>query len=187
MTRTPANSAILLAEHTPWRWEGRWSWAAGGSLDSALINSGVVPQQPPRMDTPRAVKGSICRANSSGSMSYAPVAGSGSPALGLTMMGLPVQERISWIRGRISAGPREQLMPMADTPSPSRVQAMLATVVPAKVRPEASKLMVTQMGSRFLLCSRAASTAARTSPRSVMVSKTTRSAPAFSPARTIWP
>ena len=60
---------------------------------------------------------------------------------------------------------------------------MAGTVTPTKVRPVASKVMVTQTGS--LVFSLAANTAALTSYRSLMVSKITRSAPACSPAMTI--
>ena len=59
---------------------------------------------------------------------------------------------------------------------------MADTVVPTKVRPLASKLMVTQTGRSAF--SFAASTAALTSYRSLMVSMTIRSAPAAAPATT---
>lgn len=57
---------------------------------------------------------------------------------------------------------------------------MAGTVTPTKVRPVASKVIVTQTGRRVF--SFAASTAALTSYRSLIVSMTMRSAPASSPA-----
>ncbi len=115
-------------------------------------------------------------------MLYSPVAGSGSPALGFTMIGRSVQYRNSSTKGTSSSGPREQLIPNASTPSPVSVSAIAATVVPVKVRPEASKLIVVQTGSS--LFSFAASTAAFTSYKSVMVSNMIRSAPHDAPALT---
>ena len=81
------------------------------------------------------------------------------------------------------SGPREQFSPMASAPSPSSVRAMEDRVQPVKVRPSASKDMVTNTGRRVF--SFTASRAALASYRSVMVSMDTRSAPARSPARAI--
>ena len=80
----------------------------------------------------------------------------------------------------MSSGPREQLTPTASTPSPSNTRAMDAGVQPVKVRPVPSKLMVTKTGRS--VTSFAASTAARVSARSLMVSMAIRSAPASAPA-----
>ena len=85
--------------------------------------------------------------------------------------------------GKISLGPSEQLMPTALAPSPRAVTPKLSTVQPVKVRPPASKLMLARMGR--LEFSRAASSAALSSYRSVKVSKKIRSAPAAAPARTM--
>ena len=101
----------------------------------------------------------------------------------MAITGRRVRRRNSRIMGRISLGPREQLMPMASAPSPSSTAAMEATVQPVKVRPFSSKLMVTNTGSSVF--SFAASSAARVSFRSVMVSMAIRSAPASAPARII--
>ena len=60
---------------------------------------------------------------------------------------------------------------------------MADTVVPRKVRPEASKVMVAHTGRPQF--SFAARMPARSSCRSLMVSKTIRSAPAAAPAVTI--
>ena len=60
---------------------------------------------------------------------------------------------------------------------------MAETVVPTKLRPEASKVIVVQTGRQ--LFSFAARTAALTSYKSLMVSMTIRSAPASRPAMTI--
>ena len=70
--------------------------------------------------------------------------------------------------GRISFGPREQLMPIALTPSPWSVSAAASGGTPRKVRPEASNVIVVNTGRSQI--SRAASTAAFVSSRSVMVS-----------------
>ena len=147
------------------------------------MKSGVVPQQPPRTVTPRAAASERASANSSGVIVYAPVAGSGRPAFGLRISGLSVQSASSRTSGISSAGPREQLKPIASTPRPSSVSAIAGTVTPRNVRPVASNVIVTQTGRR--VCSFAASTAALTSYRSLIVSITTRSAPAASPATTI--
>ena len=72
---------------------------------------------------------------------------------------------------------------MASAPRPSSVRAMEATVQPVKVRPDASKDMVTNTGRAEF--SFAASRAALVSYRSVMVSMAMRSAPAAAPASTI--
>ena len=80
-------------------------------------------------------------------------------------------------------GPSEQLMPTALAPRPRAVTPKLSTVQPVKVRPPASKLMLARMGR--LEFSRAASSAALSSYRSVKVSKKIRSAPAAAPARTM--
>ena len=72
---------------------------------------------------------------------------------------------------------------MASAPRPSSVRAMEATVQPVKVRPRSSKDMVTNTGKSVF--SFTASSAALASYRSVMVSMTARSAPAFSPATAI--
>ena len=125
---------------------------------SSWMNSGDVPQQPPRMRTPSWVKGTISRANSAAVMVYSLVWGSGRPALGLTTRGKSVHCRSSSARDKISAGPREQLNPTASTPSPSRVIAIAGTVVPVKVRRLPSKLMVARIGR--WVCSLAAKTAA---------------------------
>ena len=87
--------------------------------------------------------------------------------------------------GKISLGPREQLMPTASAPRPRAVAAKLSTVQPVKVRPPASKLMLASTGR--LLFSLTASRAAFSSYRSVKVSRNTRSAPAATPARMMRP
>ena len=85
--------------------------------------------------------------------------------------------------GRISFGPRLQLMPSASAPSPRAAAAKLSTPQPVKVRPPASKLMLASTGRpQFSL---QASRAAFSSYRSVKVSHKIRSAPAAAPARTI--
>ena len=81
------------------------------------------------------------------------------------------------------SGPREQFRPMASAPRPSRVRAMEATVQPVKVRPSASKDIVTSTGR--LVASLAASRAALVSYKSVMVSMAIKSAPAPAPASII--
>ena len=86
--------------------------------------------------------------------------------------------------GRISLGPRLQLMPRASAPRPRAVAAKLPTVQPVKVRPPASKLMLDSTGKAQV--SLQASRAAFSSYRSVKVSQRIRSAPASAPARTIW-
>ena len=80
----------------------------------------------------------------------------------------------------ISLGPSEQLNPNASTPSPVSTVAMEGIVVPVKVLPPASKLIVTHTGREVF--SLAASSAALASYKSVKVSITIKSAPALSPA-----
>ena len=74
-------------------------------------------------------------------------------------------------------------MPTASAPSPSKVTAAQSTLTPAKVRPFSSKVMVQKTGRE--LFSFTASKAAFSSSRSVMVSSTTKSAPAAAPSVTI--
>ena len=100
------------------------------------------------------------------------------------MMGLSVQRRSSRASATSSRGPTEQLKPMASTPSPSSVSAMAGTVTPVNVRPFSPKVMVTHTGRS--VHSRAASTAAFTSYKSLMVSMTMRSAPASCPRFITW-
>ncbi len=121
--------------------------------------------------------------NSVASILYPPVSGSGNPAFGLAINGKCVKLANSFIRGKISTGPREQFIPMASTPSPCNVKAIFSIPHPVNVLPFSSNVIVTNTGK--FVCSFAASTAAFTSYKSVMVSKITKSAPASSPATTI--
>ena len=114
---------------------------------------------------------------------YRFVTGSGRPALGLTTTGRLVHLESSSITGSNSLGPSEQFTPSASTPSPAAVSANADIWQPVNVRIFSSKVIVVITGSE--LFSFAASTAALTSSRSVIVSNTTRSAPACSPAFTI--
>ena len=150
--------------------------------ESSLINSGFVPQHPPNTLIPYFLKSFINSAKSFGPTLYSFVCGSGSPALGLTTTGRLVHFVTSSITGSNSFGPSEQLTPMASTPSPSRVSAIDGTIHPVNVLLFISNVIVHIIGrSEF---SFAASTAAFTSSRSVIVSNTTRSAPALLPAFT---
>ena len=162
----------------------RYCLGAGERPSSASrtrrMYSGVVPQQPPKMVAPASRQARRARAKSSGSMWYRPSTGSGRPALGLAITGRRVFSHSSCTRGRRRSGPREQFRPMASAPNPSRVRAMEGMVQPVKVRPEASKDMVTKAGRPA--ASFTASRAALASYRSVMVSITARSAPARAPA-----
>ena len=102
-------------------------------------------------------------------------------------MGSEVYCRSSLASGRISCGPSEQLKPMRSAPSPSITAAIEGTQQPVKVRPVASKVMLTISGSGLSRASQLSLTArmpALTSYRSVIVSSTTRSTPAVMPART---
>ena len=99
------------------------------------------------------------------------------------MTGRLVHFASSSITGSNSFGPSEQLTPIASTPSPDTVSAKADIWHPVNVRIFSSNVIVVIIGSE--LFSFAASTAALTSKRSVIVSNTTRSAPAFSPAFTI--
>ena len=76
---------------------------------------------------------------------------------------------------------------MRSAPSPSITAAIEGTQQPVKVRPVASKVMLTISGSGLPRASQLSLTArmpALTSYRSVIVSSTTRSTPAVMPART---
>ena len=97
------------------------------------------------------------------------------------MTGLEVAASMSRAKGRSSAGPSEQLMPTTSAPIASRVTAAILGEVPRKVRPSPSNVIVAKTGRS--LFSRAASTAALISARSVMVSTTMMSQPAASAAR----
>ena len=99
------------------------------------------------------------------------------------MTGRRVFSHSSFSSGASRSGPSEQFSPIASAPRPSSVRAMEATVQPVKVRPPASKDMVTNTGR--WAASLAASRAALASYRSVMVSTTIKSAPAFAPASAI--
>ena len=151
--------------------------------DTQRIKSGVVPQQPPNTLMPYLRRFFIICANSSGDTLYSLVTGSGSPAFGFTIIGRFVHSESFATTGSNSAGPNEQLTPSASTPSPLRVSAMDSIQQPVKVLWLISKVIVTATGKSE--CSFAASTAALHSSKSVMVSKTTRSAPAALPASTI--
>ena len=146
---------------------------------SSLIKSGVVPQHPPNTFIPYGSRIFIDSAKSAADRLYLLVLGSGSPALGLRTIGRLVQSASSFTTGSSSFGPREQLTPIASTPSPSRVNAIDCTDTPVNVLWFISNVIVTMTGrSEF---SFAASTPALTSSRSVIVSNTMRSAslPAF--------
>ena len=151
----------------------------------ARMWSGVVPQQPPRMDAPLRRKSRAQRANSSGPTSYtvSPPSMRGRPALGWTATGRWVARSISSRAGPSSRGPTEQLSPTPSAPRAVRVTAAAAGSTPKKVLPSAPKVMVASTGRRVF--SFAASRAALASSRSPMVSMSTRSAPACSPAVTI--
>ena len=98
------------------------------------------------------------------------------------MSGQRAQSAMRATSGATSAGPSEQLMPTAAAPSEDSVRAATSGVVPRKVRPSSSKVIVTTTGRPEF--SRTASRAALASARSDMVSMTKRSAPAASAART---
>ena len=111
--------------------------------------------------SPSFVNFSIEAANSSASTLYAPVSGSGSPALAFMMRGRSVDAASRSAIGYISSGPREQFMPIASAPSPSNTHAIDSTHVPVNVRPLFSNDIVTKTGSsQFSLAAR---TPARTS------------------------
>ena len=108
-------------------------------------------------------------------MLYAPVTVSGRPAFGFRTIGSFVIAASSSTTGISSLGPSEQFTPIASTPSPPMVRASAETLHPVKVRLFSSKVIVVIIGSSEF--SLAAITAAFSSSRSVMVSKTIRSAP----------
>ena len=105
---------------------------------------------------------------------YSLVTGSGSPALGFTTSGSLVYLPSSSTTGYNSSGPNEQLTPSASTPSPSIVSAIEDTWQPVKVLIFCSKVIVQIIGSSVF--SFAASTAALSSNKSVIVSNTMTSA-----------
>ena len=110
------------------------------------------------------------------------VFGSGKPALGFKHNGLLVHLLNSLITGSNSFGPREQLIPIASTSSPETVSPKADILHPVKVLRFCSKVIVASIGkSEF---SFAARIAAFISSKSVIVSNTTKSAPALAPAFT---
>ena len=75
--------------------------------------AGVVPQQPPTMfSQPLRAHSSSCGARVSG-VSGKPVGsiGLGNPAFGYALTQMPAMPDSSSMKGRISLGPRAQLMP----------------------------------------------------------------------------
>ena len=155
------------------------------SVHKAAMCAGVVPQQPPTTLTPSAIMPATASAYSGAWISKTVLPSSstwGSPALACTMMGLSVTVSIRAASPRSSAGPWLQLMPKTSAPMASSVMAATSGLVPRKVRPSSSKVMVAKTGrSEF---SRQARTAALISARSVIVSIIKRSTPAATPART---
>ncbi len=126
----------------------------------ALIWAGVVPQQPPRADTPSSAISFMIAENSSGSTrkEVFPSTTVGSPALGFSTMG---REQISLNFGRnsfITSGPKPQFRPMASARSPSSIATAASKSAPVSSFPVSSGTIVTTMGR--LVCSLAASTAA---------------------------
>ena len=142
--------------------------------DNSLINSGLEPQQPPKHLISYFLKSFIISANSFAVTLYSLVLGSGSPALGLTTIGSLVHfERVA-ITGSNSLGPNEQFTPSASTPSPLKVSAIDGIEQPVNVLWFISNVIVIIIGR--LEFSLAARTAALHSSKSVIVSKTIRSA-----------
>ena len=72
----------------------------------------------------------------------------GKPALGCTITGIEAAVRTRSTIGSSCFGPREQFTPRASAPKASRVITIDSTVVPKKVVPFSSKLMVANRGSR---------------------------------------
>ncbi len=146
--------------------------------------AGVVPQQPPMTVTPASSMSRTASQYSLGLMSYSVTPSStwGRPAFACAMTGTLDHGSMRRMSGATSLGPSEQLMPTTLAPSELKVFAATSGVVPRKVRPSSSKVMVQNMGRSEH--SFAASTAALASARSAMVSMMKRSAPAASAART---
>ena len=136
--------------------------------------SGVVPQQPPKILTPKSAWFCIYIVKSSGVISYSLVTGFGRPALALIIIGRLVHLDSSSMIGNNSLGPSEQFTPIASTPRPSRVNAIADIEQPVKVLPFSSKVMVHIIGR--LEFSLAHNTADFNSYKSVIVSKTIKSA-----------
>ena len=77
--------------------------------------------------------------------------------MGFTTRGKFVQRLSSSTMGAISLGPKEQFIPRASTPRPSRVRAMAGIPRPVNVRMLASNVMVHIMGkSEFSFTARIA-------------------------------
>ena len=163
-TLTPFSSTISFPEHIPvFAFTGFISekFLFSNSVFNSLINSGDVPQHPPAYSIPISPNSAINFAKSVASRSYSPVEGFGSPALGFIIIGRLVHSLSFFASGSISFGPREQLKPIASTPSPSSVTAIDSIFVPVKVLPVVSYVIVTHTGS--FVFSFAASTPALTS------------------------
>ena len=137
------------------------------------------------MAAPASRNARAYRANSPGptSNTVSPSTSRGRPALGWITSGRLVAPAMASRAGSSSRGPTEQLSPTAAAPRAVRVTAAAAGSTPRNVRPSSPKVMVTTAGRP--VCSRTASRAALASSRSLMVSMSTRSAPAFSPASAI--
>ena len=150
---------------------------------SCSMKAGLVPQQPPTTTAPASTMPSMAWANSRGvtSKTVAPSSMRGRPALGCTMSGTRQVLASCATISPICAGPSEQLLPTAWAPRADSVAAATAGVVPKKVRPSSSKVMVTNTGR--VLFSRQASTAALASRRSETVSMASMSQPAACAAR----
>ena len=140
------------------------------SRDSAAMYSGAVPQQPPRMPPPTSAIDAVSRAKSSGprSKTVRPSSIRGMPALGLAISGMRAKGFIAAISSFIVCGPVEQLQPKASAPRLWSVSRALTASQPVIVRPPGSKVIVTMTGRSQT--SRAASSAARASCRSNIVS-----------------
>ena len=174
----------LVTDMLGLRWRARGVWLSM-RVRSAAMCVGVVPQQPPTTLTPSSIMPATASAYSGAWMSKTVLPSSstrGSPAFACTMTGLSVTVSMRAASPRSSAGPWLQLIPRTSAPIASSVIAATSGLVPKKVRPSSSKVMVAKTGrSEF---SRQARTAALISARSVMVSIIKRSTPAATPART---
>ena len=142
--------------------------------------AGVEPQHAPITSTPRPRRARAWSASSSGEASYwnrSPTS-CGSPALDWATTSSPsARARVSCsAMASISPGPRPQLAPTASTPAAASVATASAGRTPIIVRRLVSKLRLAMTGTSGTT-SRAASTAAATSPRSLIVSTRTMSMP----------
>ncbi len=200
LTRSPTSvgrgsCTRAVAAIMPLSRAGRGAGRVGGTTPatrsaSTAMCSGVVPQQPPTMPTPKRSTNSpsVCASSAGDSGKTVSPSGPwiGSPAFGMQWTGIGACSPRKRIASRMSPGPVEQFRPMTSTRSASSVVSAASTSVPSSIVPLAgSSETETWIGTvrpAAAIARRAPKIAAFASRMSCTVSMISRSTPPSSSA-----